>query len=272
MFLVLILIFNYIICGEDISFARKLIYKYTNNLNLNLLEENKNSKNLGYGDGRFESNGELFVLKNFIKKDYNVFDVGANVGEWSKEIFNLNLNCLVYAFEPVPEVFKKLIQCKFDSNLFYSFNFGFGIQDDILRFFYLPNLNGMSSIYYRPVFDDLAQKIDQIEVSIKTVDNFVKNNNINKINFLKIDTEGSEFNVLMGARESIKNGIINIVQFEYGGCYLDGQKKLSDIYHLFKSNNYLIFRIIPDGLIYIKTWDESLENYTYSNYLALRIQ
>ncbi|MEJ5286942.1 MAG: hypothetical protein WHV60_07015 [Bacteroidota bacterium] len=30
-----------------------------------------------------------------------------------------------------------------------------------------------------------------------------------------------------------------------------------------------MFRIVPDGLIYLRYWKDSLENYNYSNYLAI---
>ena len=127
----------------------------------------------------------------------------------------------------------------------------------------------MSSIYYREVFDDYKLKVNEIVVSIETLDGFISKNKIDKINYLKIDTEGSEFNILMGAKNSIEKNLIDIIQFEYGGCYLDGQKQLKDIYNYLTSNHYLIFRIIPNGYVYIKDWNQQLENYTYSNYIAL---
>lgn len=271
MILILMLIFNFIYCDNyDIRFARDLVYKYTKSLNFNLLENYPNVDNLGFDESSLFQ-GEAFILKNFLKNDDIVFDVGANIGEWSEKVLKLNLNCLIYAFEPAPQVFEKFLKFQNNNTSLIPFNFGFGIKDDILKFYYLPNMDYMSSIYLRQSFNILDQKVDEIIVSIKTIDDFVKNNKINKINYLKIDTEGSEYNVLMGANKSIKNGIIDIIQFEYGGCYLDAEKKLFDVYHFLKANNYLVFRIISNGLIYIENWNDSLENYTWSNYLAIKI-
>ena len=54
--------------------------------------------------------------------------------------------------------------------------------------------------------------------TIETVkgDDFLSENHINKIDLLKIDTEGSEMEVLKGFEKSIDNKIIRAVQFEYG--------------------------------------------------------
>ena len=52
------------------------------------------------------------------------------------------------------------------------------------------------------------------QVQINTLDNYVKLNNIDKINLVKIDTQGYEEKVLRGSLESIKNNIINTILTE----------------------------------------------------------
>jgi FkbM family methyltransferase len=272
MFLFLISFFGFVFCvNYNIEYARNLLCSYSTHNNFNLLEENEINRSLGYGNDKFEFNGEFYVLKNLIKNDFVVFDAGANKGEWSREVLGLDLNCKVYAFEPVPEVYAELVKNNFMyKDLFIPLNFGLGLIEGYLTFYYTPNLNGMSSIYNRPVFDAFNIKVDEITVPVQTLDGFISRNQINKINYLKIDTEGSEFNILMGAKNSIQNDVIDIIQFEYGGCYKDGQKKLEDVYNYLKTNNYLLFRIIPNGYVYIQDWTQKLENYTYSNYVALK--
>ena len=66
--------------------------------------------------------------------------------------------------------------------------------------------------------------------------------NIIKLCFLKIDTEGYEFEVLSGAKKNIKN--INLILFEHH--YHDMIKKnykFGDVHDFLKKNNFeLIFK------------------------------
>ncbi|MGC8765415.1 MAG: FkbM family methyltransferase [Brevinematia bacterium] len=54
--------------------------------------------------------GEQSFLKEYISNLHNgiVFDVGANLGNYSKYVRKLNQNVDIYAFEPHPITFKKL--------------------------------------------------------------------------------------------------------------------------------------------------------------------
>jgi hypothetical protein len=66
----------------------------------------------------------------------------------------------------------------------------------------------------------------------------------------------------------LKNNNINIIQFEYGGCCLDSGKTLKHVYDIL-NDKYNIYRILSDGLLSIKEWNNNLENYLYCNYLAI---
>ena len=108
-----------------------------------------------------------------------------------------------------------------------------------------------------------------IEVEQDSLENFCADHSIDRIDFLKIDTEGAEWRILKGAESLLQHGRIGAIQFEYGGCYLDAGATLEQAYHLLTSNNYLVFRIVPSGLLHIALWDNALENYLYSNYFAV---
>ena len=102
-----------------------------------------------------------------------------------------------------------------------------------------------------------------------TLDSFCKQHKINHIDFLKIDTEGSELNVLKGAHTMLKNHNINVIQFEYGGTYPDANITLEQVYNFLAELEYDIYRIVNDGLIHVDSWHTQLENNQYSNYLAV---
>ena len=78
----------------------------------------------------------------------------------------------------------------------------------------------------------------EISINQITLRNYLIKNKINKINFLKIDTEGSEFDVLIGAEDLLKN--IELIIFEHH--YHDMLKKnytFSDINKLLIKNNFV---------------------------------
>ena len=129
----------------------------------------------------------------------------------------------------------------------------------------------VSGFYNRPILNDKFRfESKRVKIKTNTVDIFCDKNKVNQIDLLKIDTEGAESRVLRGAKRMIENNQISMIQFEYGGCYIDAGEKLEDLYRMFINNEYLIFRIFKDGLIHIHEWNEGLENFLLSNYLAVK--
>lgn len=74
------------------------------------------------------------------------------------------------------------------------------------------------------------------KLTIKTGYDYLKEQNIERIDFLKIDTEGYEFEVIKGFKDKLN--CIKIIQFEYGGCYLDNNVKLNDVIKYLESKNF----------------------------------
>ena len=61
---------------------------------------------------------------------------------------------------------------------------------------------------------NLLDKKKVINDELTTIDSFVEKHNIKKIDILKIDTQGSEYLVLKGAKESLKRGIVKLIYTE----------------------------------------------------------
>ena len=81
------------------------------------------------------------------------------------------------------------------------------------------------------------------------------NNNINHIDFLKIDTEGYELNVLKVFEEYIS--YIDIIQFEYGGTFLDNNTKLIDVINYLKQYNFNNFSYLTsEGLSLLTDYND----------------
>ncbi len=238
-----------------------------------IVQDSAEYDNIGFDDCNFDTNGEYKLLQNIIKDNFVIFDVGANVGDWTNKLLSINnkpnsINC----FEPVKQTFDRLkLNVVNDKVKFNNYAVCDSCGKKIFNF-YGPTLqfSELSTLYRRAPHIEKMINMQPKEVIVKsiTLDKFCKINNINHIDFLKIDTEGAELDVIVGASEILRKKIVKIIQFEYGGCYLDSKITLKQIFNIL-SVNYLIYRILPEHLLEINQWNDKYENYLYSNYIAI---
>jgi len=107
-------------------------------------------------------------------------------------------------------------------------------------------------------------------VKVDTVDNYSTKNGIKKINLLKIDVEGHEYDVLKGAANMFENNRIDLVTFEFGGTGIDTKIFFQDYYYFFKNYNKILYRITPSGyLLKIDKYSEIHEQFRTTNFLVL---
>ena len=71
----------------------------------------------------------------------------------------------------------------------------------------------------------------------------IRENNIKTIDYLKIDTEGTELDVLLGAKNSLQNKKIICGQFEYGTTFEDANIKLSDVVSYLETFSYFVYDV-----------------------------
>jgi FkbM family methyltransferase len=244
-----------------------VLYGYT------IISENSQSHQLGYGDWYINTDGELHLLQQFLRPNDVVFDVGANVGEWSLYALGVEKSIQLYSFEPLPNIFSDM-QAKLSCypNV-KAFQLALSDKRGSGKFCYYDEtyeFSGLSGFYVREVLklDHKPPKI--IDIQQETIPNFCQQQHLDKIDFLKIDAEGAEWIIIKGAAPLIKRKKIRAIQFEYGGCYVDAKITLKEIYDFLSKNDYLVFRIMPNGLVHITQWNPILENFDMSNYVAIK--
>ncbi len=226
-----------------------------------------------YGVGIKES-GEEAVLKYFFNNlDKNIqpiiFDVGANIGDYSIAINSIfKERAQVYCFEPSKETFAILRENLKNYKNIKLYNFGFGQENKTSVLYSNEKGSGLASLYDRKLEDHGIKMNQQENVIIKRLDDFFSENNIGHIHFLKMDVEGNELNVLKGAEETIKSGVVDIIQFEFGGCNIDSRTFFKDFFD-FLNPNYKIYRILKDGIKLIDKYKEEQEIFLAINYLAI---
>ena len=105
------------------------------------------------------------------------------------------------------------------------------------------------------------------EVDVDILDDFILRNSIEKINLLKIDTEGNELNVLLGAQASLKSGLIEVIHFEFNEMNVFSRVLFKDIWEFLP--NYDFYRMLPNGLVPIQNYSPVFcEIFAYQNIVA----
>ncbi len=214
-------------------------------------------------------------IVNFFKSEKiqinTFFDVGAHKGETIKLFNDHFIVKEFYCFEPSPINFdylkKKISKMK---NEIKIFKFGLGENKSILSFNQLEESSSstlvdinQNSNYFKKknkilsIFN-LKKNQDKIfNVEINSLNDFMEKESINKIDILKIDTEGFEFKVIKGAKKKIKN--IKYIYFEHH--YDDMLKKkysFSDIHSYLNKNGFIkVFKI---KMFFRKTFEYIYQN------------
>ena len=148
---------------------------------------------------------ETYFAMAFIKKGDTVIDAGANIGYYSL----VAANCVgpggrVHSFEPIPRNFSHLqdhIHSNHLDKIVTVNNYGVWDKEEEIEFTLSKNTESNFGTYSA---GEQADVVEKITCRTLRLDNYVKKNNIHKVNFLKIDVEGAEWAALQGAEETIK--------------------------------------------------------------------
>lgn len=233
-------------------------------------------KQMNFGNGGdFNQSGELYVAK-YIQNKFEkepviiIFDVGANIGNYSKALSNLfGTKAKIFSFEPSKETFDLFLKTTMDCKNVVSNNFGFSDKEYNQVLFSNVEGSGLASVYQRKL-DHFGIKMDKTEeIKLTTIDTYCTENKIERIHFLKLDIEGHELNALKGAKNMINDKKIDFIQFEFGGCNIDSRTYFQDFYYFLK-DNYTIYRILKNGIYELPTYQEAYEVFITVNYLAIK--
>ena len=251
-------------------FAREKLY------NINKAIYNLLVKSIGINNYENDKlSGERNLLKVIFKNFDNpiIFDVGANIGNYSNSIKLLSPNSILYSFEPHPKTYEILKNDSIKNN-YFAFNCGLGKEKSKLKLYdYESHTEGTEhASFFKETFENLYNKnVISFDVDVITVDNFIEEQKIEKINLLKIDTEGNDFNVLLGAKKSLNNEKIDIIHFEFNTMNVYSRVFFKDFFELL--NNYNLYRLLPKGFIHIDKYDSiHCEIFAYQNIVAVRKQ
>jgi FkbM family methyltransferase len=200
-----------------------------------------------------------------------VFDVGSNKGQFLSFIISGlgNIPVVIHSFEPSLYTSNALVENNLKNENINLNNFGLGKKagDDIL--YYDSDGSGLASLTKRRLSHIGIDFIYSESVRIDTVDNYCLTNGIEKTDFMKLDVEGHELDVLAGGEGLIKQNRIKMISFEFGGCNIDTKTYFQDFLYYFNAVGMTIYRITPSGnLVRIEKYKEIHEQFRATNYIV----
>lgn len=231
-------------------------------------------RGMNYRNTHFRTSGEIEVIKLIAdKKEINpevtIFDVGANVGGYTQELVKyFSGNTKIYSFEPSKNTFGRLMENIKNSSPVMSYNFGFSNVEKELSLYKDESAPGMASVYHRDL-SKIGLDTDSYElIKVTTIDKFCSKHGIDHIDFLKIDVEGHEFDVLQGAQRMINEQRIDYVQLEFGEANIDSRHFLRDFYQILP--DFTFYRVVKDGISPLGEYNEVNEIFRTINLVAER--
>mgnify|MGYP000962171402 CR=1 FL=1 len=183
----------------------------------------------------------IFIKKDYgkINDNYIVIDIGANIGVFSVYAVAVSKDTKVYAYEPYAKSYELLLENikinKFENSI-VPFKLGVGAHK-VKRKLFLASSSPFHSLY-----SDKKEKY--IEIECITLKDIFINNKINYCNLLKMDCEGSEFEILYNTPKEYLSKIKEI-RLEYHNQEKD-KYNIKDLTKFLVNNGFKVIKFRSD--------------------------
>lgn len=211
--------------------------------------------------------GTGFLFPFIVRKGDTVIDIGANTGTFTLPLARLvGANGSVYAFEPIAKNFSELCEKVKSERLSSRIVLNQLALSDSAGYatFTIPrDCYTQATLMPHQIdawvnYNTEKEKFDTERCEIITLDEFVKENKIGHISFIKCDVEGSELQVLKGARSVLRRPTPPCLILEvFNGWTKDFGYHPRDLFEfLRKEGGYEFYWINEAGLKRVKSDDE----------------
>lgn len=177
-----------------------------------------------------------------------VFDVGANKGNATQVFLDALPTPAVFAFEPLANLAVTLRERFANESRIKVEQAALGEYEGVSSF-HEGVSQATSSRFPRNVTGRRYYLSDFVmnnttEVPLDTLDAYCERNGVNKINLLKLDTQGGEYQILLGANGLLSSGRIDVIATEFFAIsHYQGAPLLDEIWGLLRQHGYDLFDI-----------------------------
>ena len=210
------------------------------------------------------TNGEGRVLALAGAQALVVFDVGAFVGDWAVEAERACPSATIHCFEVSPPSLARLADRLGDDPRVVVNGVGLASQAGEVVVWHNPAAPSVTSLV-----GDAGAAVTELAGRVMRGDDYVTQRGLHRVDFLKVDVEGSDLDVLRGFSSTLAAGAVRVVQFEYGLWTAMARHMLADFYDLLVPHGYLIGRIYPN-VVDFRPYRVEDENFRGGNFLAVQ--
>jgi FkbM family methyltransferase len=225
----------------------------------------------GYNNccGPKKSGEESFIKLLAKHRPALCIDIGANRGQYAESLLRLT-DAEVISFEPHPNTDQRLCELRsaFPDRL-VAVNKGVGDENAILDLLY-GAVSGWAT--FSPEVNRIGfigrNNKERMAVEVIRLDDFFSSEDEREIDLLKIDVEGYEYEVLQGARETIRTRSPKFIQIEFNLHQLFKGHSLLGLSSLLPG--YRAYQILPHGLSWRDVKSPDANCYHLSNWVFVR--
>jgi FkbM family methyltransferase len=208
------------------------------------------------------TNGEKDVLaRSVLHSEPVLFDVGANLGDWTAMAKGMFPGANLHAFELNPVTATSLAKRFTGDASIHIHESGLSATSGQVDFYAYSGEASVLSGLRVPFHSHVPHQIKK--TTVRTGDDVCRELGISAIDFLKIDAEGADFEVLLGFKGMLANRQVSVIQFEH-----EAGRYLRDFYDLLKPMGYSIGKLYANYVSFSEHSAE-LELFLGPNYIAL---
>lgn len=214
-------------------------------------------------------NGEYWLLARVLesrRRGLVLLDVGANRGDWTAKALDLGIGVPalhVHSFEP-SATSRAGLERRFSGTHAVTIH----PQAMSARAGEAPFYSAWAGARTSSLAPDPTASVER--VSMTTVDDFVLRRGLGPIALLKIDAEGHDCQVLRGAEQTLREGRVEVVQFEYNWRWLVEHTSLRDVFTLVADKPYRVGKLVGTSIEFYAAWHFELDRYFENNYVLVR--
>lgn len=161
---------------------------------------------------------QKYLLSDLDQDKLVIFDAGANIGQTAMRYRDLFPKSRIYSFEPFPDSFKALKEATSGDDRITCVNAAVSNIEET-KTLYINEKSGGNSLLPRPKSDrryypKASMPISTVQTNTITLDNYVRQNNIERVDILKMDVQGWELFALKGAKELLSSNFFPVIYTE----------------------------------------------------------
>lgn len=219
-------------------------------------------------DFNIERNGELRVLRIITDlQPTMIFDVGANKGEWTLLVSKMSPSSVIHAFEIVPSTYDELLKSTKHLGKVVHVDHGLSNNEEMISISLGNDSSTATGCRIEGMQFHNEYYTNEIKCRARKACDYMRENNIDLIDFVKIDVEGMDFKVIQGFGDLLTN--VRALQFEYGIFNISSHDLLADFCRYFNERGFVVGKIFPRHVNFFE-YHFHMENFHGSNYVAVK--